>query len=379
MTRHRHMHLGRMQVTAFLKKGFPSFFFILVLLLFTGCASKWVPPPNFVEFDTLPPETPKGYVEFVGSSVLGRGIDQTPARINRLEGKEEFLEARIDYPQRIRLAKKPGDYRFAVRIGTANEIVDVKIEKDRIVIVGVETNTVDKNKLSESQQARFAMASLFTIDVNDTGRALPFAADDQTYPAYLDALSDTSWAVQAHAADALGKIGNPLAVEPLIAILKDKKEKWMVRKEAAIALGGIGDRRAVVPLVDVLENHEDYFENHPKRRCSRDCLATTWSIVLALGELRDPRAVDAVFAYLERSDYPLEPAEALGKIGGPAVPLLIEKLASGDSPYAVTRALGLTNDPRSIAALETVLHHKFSHVRKYARIGIKRIKASQKE
>ena len=52
---------------------------------------------------------------------------------------------------------------------------------------------------------------------------------------------------RAHAAHALGEIGDRRAVEPLIAALEDRMS--FVRRAAAEALGEIGDSRVVEPLI----------------------------------------------------------------------------------------------------------------------------------
>jgi HEAT repeat protein len=55
--------------------------------------------------------------------------------------------------------------------------------------------------------------------------------------------------VRRAAVKALGKIGDPRAIEPLITALKDENRD--VREEAAWALGELGDPRAVEPLIRV--------------------------------------------------------------------------------------------------------------------------------
>ena len=54
------------------------------------------------------------------------------------------------------------------------------------------------------------------------------------------------------AVEALGKIGDTRAVEPLIKALQDSEE--YVRRGAVEALGKIGDTRAVEPLITVLRS-----------------------------------------------------------------------------------------------------------------------------
>jgi hypothetical protein len=59
---------------------------------------------------------------------------------------------------------------------------------------------------------------------------------------------------RAAAAEALGKIGDRRAVEPLILALTDKD--WGVRLNAAVALGEIGDARALGPLSVALKDSD---------------------------------------------------------------------------------------------------------------------------
>ncbi|EJG07307.1 PBS lyase HEAT domain protein repeat-containing protein [Methanofollis liminatans DSM 4140] len=57
------------------------------------------------------------------------------------------------------------------------------------------------------------------------------------------------------AADALGRIGDERAVEPLIAAMKDPDPR--VRKKAAWALGQIGDSRGQRPLLEAIRDEDD--------------------------------------------------------------------------------------------------------------------------
>lgn len=62
-------------------------------------------------------------------------------------------------------------------------------------------------------------------------------------------LEDPAELIRAHAALALGKLGQKAAVGPLIELLEDRSPP--VRENAAIALGMIGDNRAEIPLQKV--------------------------------------------------------------------------------------------------------------------------------
>jgi HEAT repeat protein len=63
---------------------------------------------------------------------------------------------------------------------------------------------------------------------------------------YLERLEDENEGVRWKAAESLGRLGDPAAVEPLIDTLWD--DDYRVRMKAAWALGLIGDPRALPPL-----------------------------------------------------------------------------------------------------------------------------------
>ena len=80
----------------------------------------------------------------------------------------------------------------------------------------------------------------------------------EAVPPLLEMLADESrehiwWLI----AQALGRIGDKGAVEPLIAILKrPQTTPWLTRKYTAWALGDLGDPRAVDVLIDMLHDRD---------------------------------------------------------------------------------------------------------------------------
>ena len=82
------------------------------------------------------------------------------------------------------------------------------------------------------------------------------------------------------AAQSLGEIGDPRAVQPLIVALKER----FVGTVSATALGKIGDPRAVAPLISVLEDKDPEFRV---------------AAAQALGRIRDPRVVDPLIYALQ--------------------------------------------------------------------------------
>jgi HEAT repeat protein len=137
--------------------------------------------------------------------------------------------------------------------------------------------------------------------------------------ALVDALRDDGYWERARVIETLCEIGDP-AVQPLIAALEDKTSE--VQESAAEALGALADPRAVEPLVAALAH------------------AGIRSAALgALGDIGDPRAVDAVVNALtdENGWVRVVAAKALGKIGDPrAVDPLVHTMT--DAGEGVPRA-----------------------------------------
>ena len=88
----------------------------------------------------------------------------------------------------------------------------------------------------------------------------------------LRAFYDKDWRVQAIVAEALGKIGDERAVQPLIRALTDKdkiERNRYVRGKAAEALGRLGDKRAIKPLVDALNEKYIYVRRKAEKALER--------------------------------------------------------------------------------------------------------------
>jgi HEAT repeat protein len=156
-------------------------------------------------------------------------------------------------------------------------------------------------------------------------------------------LNDNDWRVRWGAAEAMGAIGDPSTVESLIYALED--DEWPVRWMAAKALGRIGDPRAVRPLIKALEG--DW--------------PALWTVAEALGQLEDPHAVGPLVAVLRDSysdKYVQHTAvEALGQLGEPVQKPLIILLRDGDegARQRAIAALGQLGDVRNLAPLIAAL------------------------
>src|SRR5665647_721650 len=144
-----------------------------------------------------------------------------------------------------------------------------------------------------------------------------------------------------------------------------------VRYEAAGALGDLRDASAVEPLITALKNDElSGVRWKAAEALSKigapavDALIEAlrhhdddvrWKAAIALGEIGDPRAVEPLVTLLFDDDRFVKShaALALGAIGEPSVKPLIHALRDGDGNlrWGAAIALGKIRDPRAIEPL----------------------------
>jgi hypothetical protein len=78
---------------------------------------------------------------------------------------------------------------------------------------------------------------------------------------YLLNDKDQHYKIRLTAAEALGRIGDTYALNPLINLVTDEKESSVyVRESAARALGMLGDVRAIKPLIKILDSKRGIFD-----------------------------------------------------------------------------------------------------------------------
>lgn len=174
----------------------------------------------------------------------------------------------------------------------------------------------------------------------------------------IKALEDDNYDIRGRAAEALGLIGDPEAVEPLIFLFNYESHVW-VNQCVFTALAKIADARAVDSFIKVLKGEMKWAGTRELAQAS-----------VALGKIGDPKAVEPlVNALKSKVYYPnldivtdkeknVHPgaAEALGKIGDTkAIEPLLTILAEGDEYICknVSRALNMlgwkpTNDEAAL-------------------------------
>ncbi|MFW9993374.1 MAG: HEAT repeat domain-containing protein [Candidatus Odinarchaeota archaeon] len=150
----------------------------------------------------------------------------------------------------------------------------------------------------------------------------------------LEQLNSGDWKVRQRAAEALGQLGHPRSIDPLINSLKDEVDS-RVRFSAAQSLGKFGGP-AVDPLIKTLRDNHD---NDNIRYLA------AW----ALGEIGDSRAIKPLIKMLETVDYEVR--------------------------YYAAWILGVSGDSSSVKPLVEVLNDENAHVRQEAAIAIRAITA----
>jgi len=135
----------------------------------------------------------------------------------------------------------------------------------------------------------------------------------------INALKDPDGAIRSQVAEALGELKDEAATDALIEALND--DRWPVRRNAAWALGEISSVRAVLYLINAFRK--------------------TW---------------EGIDAYC---------AEALVKIGKPAVKPLLQAIDSQDlnTRYWSIEALGQIGDSRAVEPLIALLSDRDATIR----------------
>ncbi|MCX6693964.1 MAG: HEAT repeat domain-containing protein [Methanomicrobiales archaeon] len=166
---------------------------------------------------------------------------------------------------------------------------------------------------------------------------------EAVHPSLTSVLADEDPWVRQEAAVALGRIGDPVAVEPLVALLKDSF--GFVRMAAATSLTSIGDA-AIPPLIRSLSNgNSDLQRTAALTLASFRALAVQPLIAAladanpsvragaagVLGQVRDPTSVQPLVGLLGDPERAVrrEAVNALSDMGGGAVQALIPVFQEG--------------------------------------------------
>lgn len=233
---------------------------------------------------------------------------------------------------------------------------------------------------------RLVWCSIFLIVLVDFRWGNAEEGGEAQFDRLLVALKDSDPSVRCSAAEALVKLQDTRGWEFLIASLKGPS---LERIHAARALGRLGDPRAVEPLitalvtsgygtreaiVKVLDSMNEPMGSIVNRSLSGDEFAMS-----ELSKSRDRRAFEAFAKALKGSDSSLRhpAARALGRLGDPrAVDLLIPELTDSESGIraSVAESLGLLGDPAAVEPLLNLLADSDLKIRQSAALALGEIK-----
>jgi HEAT repeat protein len=156
----------------------------------------------------------------------------------------------------------------------------------------------------------------------------------EAVPALKELVGSPDRFVQVAAVDALGRIGDPAAVDTLAAVATGEGVEPFTAKKALFALGRIGDQRAAPTVLKMLFEERPGVSFFPEAAFAVTQIGAPMAgALLAILEGRDEKL--ASWAE-ERGVVPgalvAKSAQLLGDVGGPdAVPALVAKLAYRDA------------------------------------------------
>lgn len=179
-------------------------------------------------------------------------------------------------------------------------------------------------------------------------RLLGSIGDARGYEVLVAALRDGSVdSESSEAAQALGRLGDPRAIEPLLHALGNAGENTRLMDGVAEALAAFGEPQAIEPLVQALRAY--------RFRSDRAIV----DALVRLAEKAPERVVTALSQALESETehWRWAAAEALGRLGDRAADILLAAVGSGDGSVRriAVKALRERKDPRLRDRIEAIL------------------------
>jgi hypothetical protein len=300
----------------------PLFFLYLTSLI--GCTALHPSPV----IDRIPPDTPKGFVEFyiiLGDYFAGQegkycynlpkarpeysnlyfafAVQQIPGGDRSVLVQDPKLfrpgvpALEFDLPNLWRrIAMAPGEYNFIASGGRIvllepvlhSSSVTVKVTEGMITPVRLEAKCLSEKKAF----GKIEFEGLFNIIL---GKQIPVTSNERTIALFKELLKDRDWTVRFYAARILGEIGDPNTVELLIDALKD--DIWEVKMQAGFSLMKFKDVRDL-RIVDLLT--AGLIEGSKEKN-----LGQISNAARILGEIGDERAIEPLERCLDQKYDPL--------------------------------------------------------------------------
>ena len=315
---------------------------------------------------------------------------------------KKMLKERIQRPMKWALNVK-GELVIASRNKSKSVLESQKTTEWDSLTKALKDNDSDTRKLAVQVLREIGIPAIRSLiqalkddeDPNirkETAEALGFIGDVKAIEPLIQALRDDDNRVREESMEALRKIGVP-SIEVLAKVLNDRNNQ--VRKHAAQALGEIKDARAVESLIQVLKDSDSDVLGEAVSALEKIGIASVVPLIralkdmdsqvrklatVALGEIRDTRAVEPLIQVLSDNDSNVRggAADALSKIRDiRAVEPLIQFLKDNDSNVRckAAMALGKIGDAKASEPLiRALLYDTDSEVRKNAAMALGEIK-----
>jgi len=350
---------------------------LLCILLFSNCAT--TPTPSYFDdkdykfdeipklniIDQLPDGIKKGYVEFHGKDP-SLSISPPISLYKYINGQEELI-AKFRHYCRYRMAMPPGEYNFEVRRGSGSERINLMIKEEMISLVGIEVKTYGALDRPLTGPCANPNITCFIMKVNATNNFIPEKVSPESVEYLIDALKDPYWGNRAYAAEALGKLEDRRATDPLITVIVNIKEDKNVRIQSIEALEKIGDPKAIEPLIAVI-NDKGY-----------DFLFKRYA-VRALGKFNDNRSINALLddVTINHDDvfFARDAMVSLVEIGGIGTDYVIKFAEDKNYKHrsGAIWALGTSNDSRVLEPLNALNRDNDKIIRQTAKMALKKVK-----
>jgi len=176
---------------------------------------------------------------------------------------------------------------------------------------------------------------------------LSYEKDKAVYPVFVEQLGSTNTSIQHAAVIALGRYGNPNAIQELIKPKILKSSTMIVRWAAVVALGRLGDYRVMDHLLKAVDDPEWIVHNQAVtelkekiREIIKEKKSSSASVLGRMLALQDQEIVELVI-------------EGFSELGEKSIGLLIKALES-TSPLIrmnAARALGVMQNPQAVDSL----------------------------
>ena len=182
--------------------------------------------------------------------------------------------------------------------------------------------------------------------------ALGYLGDPRSMKPLVAALKDENWQVRWNAVVALGALGNKGATETLLEMLNGghvrNSEEGNFRNMLISTLGQLGDDRAVQPLIAVLRNKKRYFNDDTGESYGY----IRKNAAITLGQLGDKRALEPLFDSLKDEEVRYMAAVGLAHLGDKrALEPLLDALKDEEARYMAALGLGQLGDKRAMELL----------------------------